>query len=205
MTQGALLNRRDVALAGTIALAALGLVSCKAKDETPTPTASAQPEAATKSTPQEAYEAASRATGFTVGPIMAANTVYVFFDPTCPHCAHLWNDSKPLAAKLKMVWIPIGLLQRKSEPLSATILSSPDPAATMQLNEASVLDNKGGMPVNPSVPEDVVAKVRSNTAIFNKLGADSVPLIVYKNGRTGQFGTYSGAVPSEQLAAMAGL
>ncbi|HET9645846.1 MAG TPA: thioredoxin fold domain-containing protein [Burkholderiaceae bacterium] len=199
------MNRREFALASASALAVLGLAGCKPKDESPAQTASLQPPADTKVTPQQAYENASHATGFTVGPVMAANTVYVFFDPTCPHCAHLWNDSKALAGRLKMVWIPIGLLQRKSEPLSATILTSSDPAAAMQLNEASVLDNKGGIPVNRSIPEDVVTKVRANTDIFKKLGAESVPLIVYKNGRTGQFGTHAGAVPAEQLAAMAGV
>ena len=30
---------------------------------------------------------AAEGKGFTVGAMMAANPVYVFFDPQCPHCA----------------------------------------------------------------------------------------------------------------------
>ena len=41
-----------------------------------------------------AIEAEAR--GFTVGSPMSARTVYVFFDPQCPHCAALWEAAKPL-------------------------------------------------------------------------------------------------------------
>jgi thiol:disulfide interchange protein DsbG len=137
--------------------------------------------------------------------MMAANTVYVFFDPTCPHCAALWTSAKPLAARLKVVWIPIGYLQRSSAPQGATILAAPDPAAAMSENEASVLERKGGIAVSSALPDAVLDKVKTNTELFRKFGEDSVPLIVFKNGRTGEFGTHAGAVSTDELAAMAGL
>ena len=158
-----------------------------------------------KMTAHAVYEAASRASGFTVGSMMAANTVYVFFDPTCPHCAALWTNAKSLGSRLKVVWIPVGFLQRQSGPQGAAILAAADPAAAMSENEASVLDHRGGITVPPSLPDAVLDKVKANTDLFQKTGEESVPLIVFKNGRTGQFGTHAGAVSAEELAAMAGL
>jgi thiol:disulfide interchange protein DsbG len=190
----------------TAAMAGLMLAAaCKDKPATAAPAAAAPQPPSTKVAPQEAYSLAAQGSGFAVGPIMAAHTVYVFFDPACPHCAHLWEAAKPLASRLKVVWMPIGLLGRNSAPQGATILSATDPAAAMAQNEASVLERKGGIAVDPALKPEVLAKVQANTELFNKLGADGVPLIVYKNGKTGVFGNVSGAVDTATLAAMAGL
>jgi len=152
-----------------------------------------------------AYEAAAKAAGFAVGAVMAANTVYVFFDPACPHCAQLWMAAKPLASKLKVVWIPVAFLKNASAPQAATILTAPDPSAAMDENEQSVLDRRGGITASRSLPDDAIAKIEANTALFRKTGADSVPFIVYRNARTGAHGTHAGAVSAEELAGLAGL
>ena len=194
-------RRRFVLRASAAALAAFTLAACGDKGAAPAAATATGPKASAR----EAYEIASRGNGFTVGPLMAANTVYVFFDPTCPHCATLWDNARPLAGKLRVVWIPIGWLQRSSEPQAATILSAPDPAAAMAENEASVLNRQGGITVSPSLSDEAVAKVKANTELFKQIGEESVPLIVFKNGKTGEYGSVAGAVPAEQLAAMAGV
>ena len=200
------MNRRHFVFATTSAGAALALAACGDKKGPDTAAAAAATAPADAKMPvRDAYESAARASGFSVGAMMAANTVFVFFDPTCPHCAALWTNAKPLATKLKLVWIPIGWLQRQSGPQAATILSAPDPAAAMNENETSVLEHRGGISVPSTLSDDVLAKVKANTDLFNKTGADSVPLIVYKNGRTGEYGTHAGAVSAEQLSAMAGI
>jgi thiol:disulfide interchange protein DsbG len=193
-------RRRFLCRTSATTLAVMALAACGDKASTAAPAPAAQ-----KPAPKDAYEMAGRASGFTVGSMMAANTVYVFFDPTCPHCATLWGNAKPLASKLKLVWIPIGWLQKSSAPQAATILSATDPAAAMAENEASVLERKGGITVAASLPDEVVAKVKANTDLFNKIGEESVPLIVFKNGKTGQYGVHAGVVPAEQLAAMVGV
>jgi len=203
-------RQRSLINASAIAVVALVLSACdkpsSSADAAKQPAAASAPAASGgQLMPRDAYEAASKGTGFTTGPMMAANTVYVFFDPTCPHCATLWGNAKALSTKLKIVWMPIGLLQRSSEPQGATILSAADPAAAMEENETSVLARGGGITVSQSLSADVIAKVKANTEIFKKMGAESVPLIVYRNGKTGQFGKHDGAVPADELAAMAGL
>ena len=193
-------RRRFFLTAAGAALAAAGFAGCNRQAAAPSAEAPvAKPSA------QDAYTLAARGNGFTVGPVMAANTVYVFFDPTCPHCAALWDNAKPLSHRLKIVWIPIGWLHRSSEPQAATILSAPDPVAAMTENEASVKQRAGGITVSRSLSDEVIAKVKANTDLFKKLGEESVPLIIFKNSKTGQYGTVAGAVPTEQLAAMAGV
>src|SRR5207253_7755305 len=91
-------RQRSLINASALAVVALTLMAC---DKPATPdsgtAAAGAASAATAATgeamtPRAAYEAASKGSGFTTGPVMAANTVYVFFDPTCPHCAALWTN-----------------------------------------------------------------------------------------------------------------
>jgi thiol:disulfide interchange protein DsbG len=180
-------------------LSALALAATACTDK---PAASA-PAAAPN--PAKAYELASKGSGFTVGALMAANTVYVFFDPACPHCAHLWEQSQPLLKRLKMVWLPVGILRKTSAPQGATILSAADPAQAMAQNEASVLARGPGIEVPANLAPDLLAKVEANTKLLNELGADSVPFVVFKNSKSGQFGNHSGAVSTDELAAMVGI
>lgn len=176
------------------------LAACSKQEETP-----ARASSPTPPTPAEAYQLASGGHGFTVGAMMAANTVYVFFDTTCPHCAELWKASQPLLNRVKLVWMPVGLLRPQSGPQGATILGAPDPVAAMNENEAKVLDRSGGISADPAVSDEVKARVQANTEIFRKLGADSVPLIVFRNAKTGAPGTHAGALDTAGLAALLGL
>jgi thiol:disulfide interchange protein DsbG len=153
---------------------------------------------------QEAYQAASGTTGFTVGPLMAADAVIVFFDPQCPHCADLWAASQPLLGKLKMVWVPVGFLRQSSTPQGALILSAKNPAAAMTEHEALLMSQKGGLPVPAEVNAEVIAKVKANTDVLQKLGADSVPFILYRNRKSGAYGSHAGTVTTAQMLEMVG-
>jgi len=217
------MQRRHFTLTALASLAVLGpLAGCGRQSDAPAPattpgaaptaTGSSAPEApapatatATPAAEQNIYTLAAGASGFSIGPMMSAHTVYVFFDPTCPHCAHLWTSAQSVTGKLKMVWIPVGFLRPQSVPMAATILSAPDPVAAMAENEASVASNGKGITPAASVDEAAVAKVKANTELFNKLNADSVPLIVYRNSKTGEVNKHSGAVEGAQLLAFAGL
>ncbi|MFT3954452.1 MAG: thioredoxin fold domain-containing protein [Piscinibacter sp.] len=193
------MNRRPLIL-GLAALPLAALAACSKNEEAPAAEAPAR-----RITAIEAYAIASRGTGFTVGAVMAANTVYVFFDTTCPHCAELWNASQPLLTKLKIVWMPVGLLRAQSGPQGATILAAPDPAKAMAENEASVLARGGGISVPSNLSDEVQQKVKDNTGLFRQLGAESVPLIVYRNAQTGQHGMHAGALDTATLASLAGV
>lgn len=195
------MDRRHFTLSTGAALAAALLAGCSDKPaDAPAPAAPAAP----AKPPQDAYETAAKGTGFSIGPMMAANTVYVFFDPTCPHCAKLWTNAQPLLGKFKMVWIPIALRPATTRQ-GATILAAPDPAAAMATNESLVMQGKSGIPESPSLPDDAVAKVKANTDLFASLGADSVPFIVFKNAKTAAHGTHAGELETAQLADLVGI
>jgi thiol:disulfide interchange protein DsbG len=195
------MHRRHLLLS-TLAATLAALSACS-KNDAAAPAAAPAP--SKPATPAEAYALAATGHGFTVGAMMAANTAYVFFDTTCPHCAELWKASQPLLNRLKIVWMPVALLRPQSGPQGATILGAPDPVAAMNENEASVLARGGGISANTALPGEVLAKVKANTEIFKQLGADSVPLIVYRNAGNGQHGQHAGAVDTAGLAALVGL
>lgn len=203
------MNRRRFALAAPAALlAACTLAACQDK---PAASASAAASAGTagaspaQAPAPDAYALAAKGTGFTVGPVMAAHTVYVFFDPACPHCARLWSAAQPLLSQLKMVWIPVGFLRNSSTPVGATILSAANPVDAMNANESSVMEGGSGLAPAGSVGEAALGKVKANTQHWQAAGAQSVPFLVYKDPKTGQPTTHEGELDTAGLAALVGL
>ena len=178
---------------------ALSLAGCSKQDS---PHKTATPAA----TPAQPYEAvAAQGKGFTVGAMMAANTVYVLFDPQCPHCGHLWNASIPLHGKVKFVWIPVTLMNAKSGPQGATLLAAADPAALMTEHEKSLLAGTGGISASANVTPELEQALKNNTALFNSLKVESVPYILAKNQRTGDVVTHNGALDTAALGNFLGL
>ncbi len=186
-----------------IATVALTLSGCS-KDEAVGPAAGSG-----DSTPialDQAHDAlAAEARGFTVGALMSAQPVYVLFDPQCPHCARLWEASEPLLGKVKFIWVPVAILNAKSAPQGAALLTAPNPKDAMAEHETLLLSNQGGISASAQVPDDVLNSIKRNTVLFSRLGAESVPFIVARNLRTGQVVTQSGAMPTAALAELIGL
>jgi len=147
----------------------------------------------------------AEAKGFTVGALMSAQPVYVLFDPQCPHCARLWEASQPLLGKVKFIWVPVAMLNAKSAPQGAALLTAASPKDAMAEHETLLLSNQGGISASAQVPDEVMNSIKRNTVLFNRLGAESVPFVVARNLRTGQVVTHSGAVPTEKLAELIGL
>jgi thiol:disulfide interchange protein DsbG len=148
---------------------------------------------------------AAEAKGFTVGALMSAHTVYVFFDPQCPHCGHLWQASTPLHKKVKFVWIPVAWINASSLTQGAALMAAANPAALMTEHEASLLAGQGGIAASSSVPSEVEQSIKANTKLLNSLGAESVPFIVVKNAVTGQTIAKDGALTTAALAEMIGV
>ena len=156
--------------------------------------------------PEVSIQAVTKgAKGFTVGALMSANTVYVFFDPQCPHCGHLWQASLPLHKKVKFQWIPVAWINASSLTQGAAMLGAADPLALMTEHEASLLGGRGGISAPSSVPPDVEQTIKANTKLLNGFGAESVPFVIVKNVRTGQTITHNGAMTTAELAELVGV
>ena len=185
-------------MAAALALG-LGLASCSKQD---TPAAAA----AAAISPAQSYDAVAKdGKGFTAGAMMSAQTVYVLFDAQCPHCGMLWNASEPLQKKVKFVWIPVSLMNPKSTLQGAALLTAANPVELMSAHESALLAGNGGMIADANPSPESQAAIKSNTQLFNSLGATSVPYIVAKNARTGTVVTNSGALQTPALAAFLGL
>jgi thiol:disulfide interchange protein DsbG len=180
-----------LAFSATLILA-FGLAGCSKPDA---PATLAQP-----------YETvAAQARGFVAGAMMSAQTVYVLFDPQCPHCGHLWEASAPLQNRVKFVWIPVSIINSTSTLQGAALLSAANPVEAMTAHEKSILAGTGGMSAPASVPRDVEQAIQKNTSLFNSLGADSVPYILAKNAKTGLVVSNMGALDTQALAAFLGI
>jgi thiol:disulfide interchange protein DsbG len=178
----------------------LGLAACSKQDATSAPSAAAA------IAPADSYDAlAKQGKGFTAGAMMSAQTVYVMFDPQCPHCGALWNASIPLQKKVKFVWVPVSLMNAKSTPQGAALLSSANPVEAMTAHETALLGGGSGMSAPSSMSPETEAAIKSNTLLFNSLGATSVPYIVAKDARSGKVVTNSGAMQTPALAAFLGV
>jgi len=192
------MNRLIRSLAAMTLLAAL--VACG--DSKEVSTSAAKPAAPVGNI----YEAVStKATGFTIGSMMAARTVYVFFDPQCPHCATLWQESKPLLGQIRMVWAPVKLIGDLSGRQGAAILAASDPAAEMDKHEQ--LRGTGGKGIDPpaELPKDLIEKIRVNTELWTSIGGGAVPYMVFKDPANGAPRAYEGAADTEGLRKLFGL
>jgi thiol:disulfide interchange protein DsbG len=195
-------KRLAAMLASSLALT-LTLAACNKADDGAPSTSSNKAEALPDV--QKALEQVSQARGFTVGPMMAAQVVYVLFDPQCPHCGHLWEASKPLQSRVKFVWIPVAIVNGNSTLQAGALLAAKQPEQAMNIHETALLAGKGGMPVTENIAPDIMAAVKDNTATFTALKLESVPFVVAKNAQTGAAVQRSGAMDTAALAQLIGL
>ncbi len=118
-----------------LAAACLTLAACSKNDTPPSQAAAPSsavtaPASASSTTPTASSpydQVVSTAKGFTVGALMSAQTVYVLFDPQCPHCGRLWQASLGLHNKVKFVWIPIAFKPGTSVAQGAALLTAMNP------------------------------------------------------------------------------
>lgn len=155
-------------------------------------------------TPVTVEAIAAQAKGFNVGSSMAARVIYVFFDAQCPHCAALWEASRPLRSQARFVWIPVGLINETSVAQGAALMTAADPVALMDQHEASLRSKQGGISAM-NAPEDAKAQVKKNTELFNGFGFGGVPTVVGKHAQSGELVKIEGSAPTAVLAQRLGL
>lgn len=192
--------RRSVLRSISLACAAVTLVAMSACSPSADKPAKGSIKAA------DAYDVLAKdGKGFVAGSVMSNNTVYVLFDPQCPHCGHLWQQAQPLMKKVKFVWMPVAFISAKSAPQGAALLTAANPVEAMATHEASILAGTGGTSASSSVPDDIAAAIQKNTDLFNAMGVESVPFIVAKHATSGQVVTNAGAMETAALAQFLGL
>ena len=188
-------------LASLLVIATLLVSACSQQDSSKSEPAPAK--AAKQAISLETI--AAQAKGFTVGSMMSANTVYVFFDAQCPHCGHLWEASLPFQQKVKFVWIPVGWINASSVAQGAALLTATNPGALMSEHEASLLAKKGGISAPSSIPPEIEQAIKANTQLLGSFGAEAVPFIVARDLKSGQTVSRDGAMSTQALAGFLGI
>jgi thiol:disulfide interchange protein DsbG len=145
-------------------------------------------------------ELSKKGLGFKLGSIGAPRIAYVMFDPKCPHCAALWEAAKPVAEKKEVLffWVPIGVVNKDSVALAASILDQPDQIAAMNETEKSIMAKQGGFKSETPPSEKAIRAVMSNVEIAITLGLEEVPIIVVKN-KAGTPIVSAGGLTTEKL------
>lgn len=178
------------------------LVGCKDQPAAGSAASGSAARAAPQAVSIAAIEAGAQ--GFSVGVPMSARPVYVFFDPQCPHCTALWEAAKPLNAKTRFVWIPVGILNAASVSQGATILASAQPEAAMDAHEASMKAKAGGISAAGNIDAQK-ATIEKNTQLLSSFGFGSIPTIVATHAQTGALITNESSMSTEALTSFLGL
>ncbi len=114
----------------------------------------------------------------------AAQTVYIIFDPQCPDCIGFWNLANKFKNQFRFIWLPVAILNSRSEPQGAMLLLSPNPIGLMNqqvlsFNTASRGIGTEGVVVANDAREDVW----HNSRIFRRAGGRNVPFAIYQDAQ----------------------
>ncbi|GAB3683740.1 thiol:disulfide interchange protein DsbG [Salinisphaera aquimarina] len=130
-----------------------------------------------------------------------APTLYVFADPNCIYCHHLYQQVEPLvkAGRLRIHWIMVGVLGPSSVGRAATILKAKDPAADLARNESNfdVQHEQGGIAVGQ--PKGALGRVlKTNRQAMFDVGGSGTPTVLFR-GRGGHWHEREGMPPKGWL------
>lgn len=150
----------------------------------------------------------NKSTAFAVGPVQGDDkTVYVFFDPQCPHCSNLWKESQNEKLKdIQFIWIPVGYMNDSSQPQGATILMNSDPVGTMNKHETLFEKDQRGITPSATISKNIIDRIKINTLIFANLNINGeekkddfqVPLMLHMT-KSGQISFVEGEVSSDKI------
>ena len=148
-----------------------------------TPVAAAKP-VATPGRVSAPISGVAALTGIKEGKGSDANTLYIVFDPRCPHCKNVFDQSRDFVRKGGSIkWIPTTVLGDPQDGLNrvATILQSRDPVAALNVVEHSTM--LGRVDVKP----ETIKAIADNEAYFwlafqrnPSAGQPSVPVAFFQ-------------------------
>ncbi len=109
--------------------------------------------------------------------------IYIFFDPNCPYCHKLYQESRTWVSRdgLQLRWIPVGILMPSSAGKAVAILEAKDPLVAFRENE----DKFGSAPKFGGIAETSPSlatgkRLQQNTMLFKQTGMPGVPVILFR-------------------------
>jgi thiol:disulfide interchange protein DsbG len=124
--------------------------------------------------------------------------IYIFFDPNCPYCHRLYLNTRDWikAGKVRLRWIPVGVLTTTSPGKAAALLGADDPVQAFYDNEDHY--SRGGG-IDEDIPTPAIAaELKANEALLARTRAGAVPLMLFRLKGSAPF-LIQGAPPKEKL------
>jgi len=118
--------------------------------------------------------------------------VYVFVDPSCPHCHDYYKATRNAVknGEITIKWVTVGFLSPQSRDKAAYILSAEDKVKAMQ-------DVELGYNV-PKAKNAQLRQVAINQELMQKAGVRGTPGVLYK--KNGQWVMAKGGMDPKKLA-----
>jgi hypothetical protein len=123
--------------------------------------------------------------GIKEGRASVGKTIYIMFDPRCPHCRNVFDQSRDFVAHGGTIkWLPVTVLGNQADGLNrvAAILQAKDPALAMKVVEHSAM--VGQQQVSPSTVSAVSANEAYFWAAFTRnpgAGTPAVPVAFFQD------------------------
>lgn len=135
------------------------------------------------------------------------STIYIFMDPNCIFCHLTWKALQPYEKiGLQVHWIPMAFLKPSSLNKAAALLDSKDRPSLMAVLEKK-FDTKlesGGIDGEVTVSPATKAQLDGNMALFQQLGFNGTPTILYRD-KSGKLSVSEGMARLSQLSEITGL
>jgi len=125
--------------------------------------------------------------------------IYIFFDPNCPFCHKLYLNTREWIkqGKVKLRWIPVGILATTSPGKAAALLSAKDPVKAFYYNEDHY-SNGGGIEEDIATPA-IEKELKANAALLARTGFGGVPVILFRSNDHDTPILIQGSPPKEKL------
>jgi len=123
--------------------------------------------------------------------------MYVFFDPNCLYCAHLWKllNGRFKQISPRLIWIPVSYMSDSSFNMAASLLRQPDPKNLLLNFEHFNFTQRKGKIIGIASNTKEKDSLGKSKAVWEKLG-EGTPLMVWRARSTGAVVSYVG-LPSE--------
>lgn len=130
------------------------------------------------------------------------HVVYIFFDPNCPYCHRVYEDTRDWVKRKAMEfrWIPVGVLTATSFGKAAAILDAKDPQKAFYQNEEHYARGDGGGGIDEALmaTDKTEKALKTNASLLRLSGFDAVPTMLFR-ASNGQAVVIQGAPPKARL------
>lgn len=127
--------------------------------------------------------------------------IYIFFDPNCPYCHKLYEETRPWIGReqIQLRWIPVGVLMPSSAGKAAAILEAKNPLAAFHENESTfgTMARFGAIAESLPTPQ-TVKRLAQNADLLKQTRRPGVPVMLFRE-RSGGLRVVDGAPSSQQL------